>query len=105
MSTTIRIILTIAISRDWDIKQLDVNNVFLNEVLQEEVFIENLEVLKSVEKNHWLANFTKPFMASNRPQEHGLKSLTLLYISLVSNLVGVIPLCLSELILTNAPMC
>lgn len=38
--TTIRVILTIALSKIWSIKQLDVNNVFLNGTLQEEIFME-----------------------------------------------------------------
>ncbi|KAF5454680.1 hypothetical protein F2P56_024327 [Juglans regia] len=35
---TIRIILSIALVRHWDIRQLDVNNVFLHGDLQEDVF-------------------------------------------------------------------
>lgn len=37
--TTIRIILTLAISQKWIIKQLDVQNVFLHGDLYEEVFL------------------------------------------------------------------
>lgn len=37
---TIRIILTIAITHKWPIQQLDVNNAFLNGLLDEEVFVE-----------------------------------------------------------------
>lgn len=33
--TTIRVILTIAITFNWEIRQLDVNNAFLNEYLQD----------------------------------------------------------------------
>ncbi|KAL6350242.1 hypothetical protein AAG906_004187 [Vitis piasezkii] len=38
--STIRVVFTIALSRNWAIKQLDVNNVFLKGDLQEEVFMQ-----------------------------------------------------------------
>ncbi|RVX22010.1 Retrovirus-related Pol polyprotein from transposon RE1 [Vitis vinifera] len=38
--STIRVVFTIALSRNWAIKQLDVNNAFLNGDLQEEVFMQ-----------------------------------------------------------------
>lgn len=38
--TTIRILLAIAISRGWSIRQLDINNAFLNGDLKEEIFME-----------------------------------------------------------------
>lgn len=37
--TTIRIILSLALTNQWDIRQLNVNNVFLNGDLHEEVFM------------------------------------------------------------------
>ena len=42
-ASTIRIVLTIAVSRGWDIQQIDINNAFLNGILQEEVFMFQLE--------------------------------------------------------------
>ncbi|TXG49828.1 hypothetical protein EZV62_025703 [Acer yangbiense] len=41
-AATIRVIFTIAVSNKWDIQQIDINNVFLNCDLQENVFMEQL---------------------------------------------------------------
>jgi len=38
-AATIRLILSVAISRNWCMRQLDVKNVFLHDVLEEEVFM------------------------------------------------------------------
>ena len=38
-ASTIRIVFTIAVSRRWDIQQIDINNAFLNGDLKEEVFM------------------------------------------------------------------
>lgn len=38
-ATTIRVILAFVVSFDWRIHQVDINNVFLNGKLQEEVFL------------------------------------------------------------------
>ena len=39
-STTIKILLTLAITHKWELKQIDINNAFLNGDLQEEVFMQ-----------------------------------------------------------------
>ena len=38
-ASTIRIIFTLAVSRGWDIQQIDVNNAFLNGDIHEDVFM------------------------------------------------------------------
>lgn len=39
-ASTVRIVLTIAVAKSWDVRQLDINNAFLNGHLEEEVFME-----------------------------------------------------------------
>ena len=38
-ASTVRLILSVVVSRGWSLRQLDVKNVFLHGVLQEEVYM------------------------------------------------------------------
>jgi hypothetical protein len=38
-STTIHVVLSLAVSRGWNLRQLDVKNVFLHGVLEEAVYM------------------------------------------------------------------
>ncbi|KAL5582194.1 hypothetical protein UlMin_014636 [Ulmus minor] len=61
-TSTIRIILTLAISKGWNIRQLDINSAFLNGKLQESVYMEQPEGYIDASKPHLCANLTKPSM-------------------------------------------
>lgn len=57
--TTIRVVLTIALSRRWMVRQLDINNAFLNRDLQEEVFIEKPTGFEDPKKPNLLCRLHK----------------------------------------------
>jgi hypothetical protein len=60
------VVLTFSITMRWHITQLDVNNAFMNDLLEEEVFMEKPPTLKP----------PRPFMASNKIQGPGLNVST-----------------------------
>ena len=45
-SITIKIALIFSLARKWEIRHLDVNNAFLNKVLQEDMFMQQSPSLK-----------------------------------------------------------
>jgi len=49
--TSIRIVISLAAQMGWEIHQMDVKITFLNEVIEEEVYIEQLEGFEAHEKN------------------------------------------------------
>lgn len=59
--TTIRAILTIALTQWWIIRQLDINNVFLNGIVQQEVFMEQPTDFVDPKKYHLFCEFHKKY--------------------------------------------
>jgi hypothetical protein len=58
-AATIRIILSIAVSRGWNLRQLDVQNAFLHGYLEEEVYMQQPPGYEDVTKPHHICKLDK----------------------------------------------
>ena len=61
--TTIRLVLSIAISSEWTLRQLDVNNTFLQSTLTEQVFMYQPPGFIDKDFPSHVCKFKKPSMA------------------------------------------
>lgn len=57
--TSVRVMLTLALSKEWPLRQLDVNNAFLNGFLQEEVYMWQPEGFINHGKENLVCNLNK----------------------------------------------
>lgn len=57
--TTIRVVLTLAVTRGWSIQLIDVNNAFLNGDMQKTVFIAQPEGFSDPSKSGYVCRLTK----------------------------------------------
>ena len=73
--TTIRIVLTLVMSKKWPIKQLDVHNVFLHGELREDVFMVQLSTLLTQIIRLMCISCKRLFMVLSK--HHGLGILNL----------------------------
>jgi histone deacetylase 1/2 len=69
---TIRLVLSIAVSRGWPLRQLDVQNAFLHGVLEEEVYMRQPPGYKDVQRPHYVCKLNKACMDLNRRPVLGL---------------------------------
>lgn len=58
-ASTVQIVLTIAVSKGWDIRQLDINNAFLNGELEEDVYMTQPEGFEDPHKRHYVCKLNK----------------------------------------------
>jgi len=57
--SSIRIILAIAVHLNWDVRQLDINNAFLNGKLKETIFMHQLEGYIDPTKPNYICKLSK----------------------------------------------
>ncbi|KAK0606765.1 hypothetical protein LWI29_004059 [Acer saccharum] len=64
---TVRLILTLAVTNGWHLRQLDVNNAFLQGSLSDDVYMTQPPGFVDSTKPHHVCKLQKRFMASDRP--------------------------------------
>jgi hypothetical protein len=72
---TVRMILSLAVSLNWPLRQLDMSNAFLHGKLKEKVYMSQPKVTSVLNILIMSAGCTNPSMASNRLQGPGLRDL------------------------------
>jgi hypothetical protein len=92
--TTVRAILSIAISAGWYIRQIDIQNAFLHGQLSEDVFMTQPLGISTHHIPLMSASLTRPFMASNKPHGLGFPDLALNSFNLDFMVLYLMHLCL-----------
>ena len=72
--STIRVVFILAVTYGWDIKQIDINNAFLNGELQETVFMTQLEGFEDSSKPNCVCKLKRLCISLNKLHELGMKS-------------------------------
>jgi hypothetical protein len=59
---TVRLVLSIAVSRGWSLRQLDVKNAFLHGVLEEEVYMRQPPGYEDASQPHYICKLDRHYM-------------------------------------------
>ncbi|KAL6338348.1 hypothetical protein AAG906_018718 [Vitis piasezkii] len=94
-ASTIQIVLTITFSFSWSVRQLDIQNVFLNGDLQEQVFMSQPPGFINPQFLLMFNNSTKPSMVLSRLPGHGSPSSAVHFLARDFKLPVLATLCLS----------
>ena len=71
--TTIRLVLSLVVTFNWPIQQLDLSNAFLHGILDEEVYMEQSRGFIDESKPNFVCRLHKPlYMALSKHHKHGL---------------------------------
>lgn len=73
-SITIRLVLQLAVSRSWTVKQLDVNNAFLQGTLTDEVYVSQPPGFVDKDRPHHLCRLNKALYGLKQEPRGGIKS-------------------------------
>ena len=101
--TTVRAILSIAISAGWSICQIDIQNAFLHGQLSEDVFMAQPLGISTHHTPLMSASLTRPFMVLNKPHGLGFPDLAHGYYNLV--FTGPYQICLCLFTSLRASLC